>query len=333
MDREKFIQVSSTIRVLEKKLLSKQYMERLIEASNLDETLRYLSDSNYQTYINKLDRIEDYEEALKMENQRFFDELYSVSKDSLPIDLITLKYLYHNLKVLLKEKIQNEDYRDMYIEIGNIRIKTLREDLEKDNRSTSYEELYLICRQAIDIYEETKDPQDIDVFIDKKYFENLNELVEKSGIDLFKKYLLALIDFTNIKTILRLKKQGKDLNFLKKVIIDGGNISKKDYQGYLNKNIDSASPLFRSLDSAKYIARGIEEYEKTDSLSKFELEMDNYLTELVKESKKITYGPEVVFAYGYAKEIEIKNLRIILISKLNDLSPDFIRERLRETYV
>ncbi len=120
---------------------------------------------------------------------------------------------------------------------------------------------------------------------------------------------------------------------MKKVIIDGGNISEEEYQSYLNKNIDSASPLFRSLEYAKYIARGIEEYGDTGSLSKFELEMDNYLTGLVKESKKVTYGPEVVFSYGYAKEIEIKNLRIILISKLNDLSPDFIRERLRETYV
>ncbi|EGY80657.1 V-type ATP synthase, subunit C [Peptoniphilus indolicus ATCC 29427] len=47
----------------------------------------------------------------------------------------------------------------------------------------------------------------------------------------------------------------------------------------------------------------------------------------------MTYGPEVLFAYLYARETEIKNIRMILISKLNSTDTNSIRERLRETYV
>lgn len=57
------------------------------------------------------------------------------------------------------------------------------------------------------------------------------------------------------------------------------------------------------------------------------------LTNLLKKSKEITYGPEVLFAYIHAKEIEIKNLRITFVGKANGLSSDFIRERLCDTYV
>ncbi|MFR2550514.1 V-type ATPase subunit [Clostridioides difficile] len=38
-------------------------------------------------------------------------------------------------------------------------------------------------------------------------------------------------------------------------------------------------------------------------------------------------------AYLYAKESEIKTIRIILTSKLNNIDADTIKERLRDAYV
>ena len=55
--------------------------------------------------------------------------------------------------------------------------------------------------------------------------------------------------------------------------------------------------------------------------------------DLIKETNSINYGAEVIFAYLIAKEVEIKNLRLVLVGKVNDLSADFIKERLREVYV
>jgi len=47
----------------------------------------------------------------------------------------------------------------------------------------------------------------------------------------------------------------------------------------------------------------------------------------------VTFGPEPLFSYLVAKEMEIKILRIIMVSKMNNISPDAIRERLRDLYV
>lgn len=54
---------------------------------------------------------------------------------------------------------------------------------------------------------------------------------------------------------------------------------------------------------------------------------------LNKSSKYITFGPEPIFSYIVAKETEIKNLRIIMVSKTNGISPEAIRERVRDLYV
>ena len=50
--------------------------------------------------------------------------------------------------------------------------------------------------------------------------------------------------------------------------------------------------------------------------------------ELNKPSKYVNFGPEPIFSYIIAKETEVKILRIIMVSKLNRLSPEDIRERL-----
>lgn len=333
MDRNEFIQSSATIRVLEKKLLDRAFFERLIEADGLEEALRYLNDSVYQGPVAKLEKPEDYEEVLKAEQLRFFEELYSISPSKIPVDLVICKYLYHNLKVLLKEAIQKEDYRDLYVHLGDTDLKKLREEFEGETKK-SYSDHYLdIIEGARQKYEETEDPQSMEIYIDNSYFQEMMSMAKESNIELFENYVKNLIDFTNIRTVLRAQRQEKDLEFLKQVIIDGGFISKQRYYDFLNVKIDPESALFKSSSIYKFVRQGIGEFENTGSLTIFEREMDNYLISLAKDAKKVTYGPEVIFGYALAKETEIKNLRIIFVSKLNKLDNDFIRERLRDSYV
>lgn len=51
----------------------------------------------------------------------------------------------------------------------------------------------------------------------------------------------------------------------------------------------------------------------------------------VAKYKALTIEPLV--AYVYAKETEIKNIRMILTGKINQVEPKNIKERLRDSYV
>ena len=61
--------------------------------------------------------------------------------------------------------------------------------------------------------------------------------------------------------------------------------------------------------------------------------MENGLIDIVKPARMVVFGPEPLFGYIVAKERENKLLRIIMVSKLNNIPPDRIRERLRDIYV
>ena len=133
--------------------------------------------------------------------------------------------------------------------------------------------------------------------------------------------------------MLRVRRLGKDIRFLEEVLVAGGNISLQKISLSINDDLDTISKKFKDEKIGPKIALGIESFKETNRLSEYEKIMDNSLMDLNEESKTIIFGPEPLFSYLYAKETENKILRMIMVSKLNNLSPEIIRERLRDLYV
>ena len=77
----------------------------------------------------------------------------------------------------------------------------------------------------------------------------------------------------------------------------------------------------------------MEGFKESNSASLLEKISDNYIMDLMKGAKLVTFGPDRLLAYIYAKETEIKIIRIIMVGKLNNITGEVIRERLRESYV
>ncbi|SUB74898.1 V-type ATP synthase subunit C [Peptoniphilus indolicus] len=329
MDRNEFVQPSVTTRIFEKSLLTKSDFERLIETADIEDAIRALQETTYKEEISKLSAAQNYEEALDNMLLDFYKKMYEMTREDLVVDLLALKYYYHNLKVVLKEYILGEDLEYLYYKLENFP----RDEIKKSIDTGASVEYSDVVREAMEEYEKGKNPQDIDIFIDKKYFEHLKKIAKESKVELFDKYVRNLIDFTNIATVLRCKRQDRTIDFLKKVLVEGGSIEVGELENIFGLEVDENSSVFRRTEFYKYLKKGIEEYKQTGTMSEFERQKDNYFMELVKDVKKVTYGPEVLFAYLYARETEIKNIRMILISKLNSTDTNSIRERLRETYV
>lgn len=333
MDRMDFVQGVTRTRVLEKKLLSRAQIDRMVDAKDIDEVFKILGETEYSTGVASISRPEEYDNVLSNELQRVYKLMREISKDKVIVDLLTLKYDYHNLKVFVKEMALNQDLSSLYIPIGTVDFNKLKADYQAGN----YKFIEKKFKEAIDIvnkdYEETKDPQRIDLILDKLYFSHLYEMAKNTDVELFIEYVEDLIDFTNLKTLIRLKKQDKDPKFVEDVLLPNGKIDKKDIVSSLNDSIDVIISKFKNYRISAGLKKGLESYQETNRLSDLEKNMDDYLMSLNKPSKNVVFGPEPLFSYLIAKETEIKVLRIIMVSKLNNLSPEAIRERLRDLYV
>ena len=331
MDREKFIRASITTRVYEKNLLTSENLKRIIDTDNLEEALSSLNDTKYGELIQKIDRPEDYEKVLSQMLLDSYKAMIKISPDENLVHYLEEKYNFHNLKVLVKELIQDADYSLIYIDIGKIDLvkikRNLKEDLIDNDKYLSY------AQKALDLYKENKDPQDIDLSLDKDFYEKLLEDSENLDYESLINFTKERIDLTNLKTLLRIKGQGQSVDLLEKALIDGGNIDKNLFRDSLNVDKNSYSNLFFKEKSYPQVKKSMEESDLNKSMQKLEKVIDNHLMDFAKESKKVSYGPEVIMGYLISREMEIKNLRIILTAKLNSLSREFMEERMRDLYV
>ncbi len=333
MDSMKFTQVIPRLRVLETRLLDKSKLDRMIDGNSANEALKVLQESEYANVMTGIKRAEDYEEILSSELKRVYALMYSASPSKSLIDIMSLKYDYHNIKVILKGIILRKDFSNMLIPVGKMELSKLKYMVENNNLRDLPIRMKEAVIKANEDFEVNKDPQRIDIILDRFMFLELHDIAKEINDKFVDKYLRVLVDSTNLKTLLRVNKQNKGRDFLEEVIIKGGSIDKEVLKGLLTDSIENIVSKLSHTDYAEMLREGIDEFTKTNSASLLEKLVDNYIMKLMKEAKFIPFGPEPVLAYIYAKETEIKVVRIIMVGKLNNIASEVIRERLRDIYV
>ncbi|ETA79840.1 V-type ATP synthase subunit C [Youngiibacter fragilis] len=333
MNRMDFAQAVTRTRVLETRLLSRARIERMVDARDIDEALKILAETEYQSSMAGVARGEDYERILSQELKRVYKLVGEMTTESSVVEILSLKYDYHNLKVLVKETAMKADFKEMYVNLGGRDIQKVKAAYAAGDLRDVEPRLRDALIEASRDMEATGDPQRTDIILDRHYFSHVSAVADESGIPLFTDYVRTIIDFTNVKTLVRVKRLEKDIKFLEEAIIEGGSIPKGDILLSLSDSLETMMSKFKGYKISDELRKGLESYQRTMRLSEFERILDNYLMKLNLQSKSIVFGPEPVFSYLAAKEAEMKALRIIMVSKLNKISPESIRERLRELYV
>lgn len=333
MNRMDFSQAVIRIKVLEKRLLTRARLERMADAENLEEVMKILGETEYQQHLGNLKRVEDYEQVLALEMKRVYHLMDELTGEKVIKDLLAMKYDYHNLKVLVKEKISGKPLSHLLVPYGVRDMGKVKTALATGDYRELEEPIREALLQVLSDYEKTEDPQRIDILLDRFYYEHLGQIAKETKIPLFEEYVKNLVDFANVRTLIRVKKMDKDLKFLEEVLLPGGNIERETLLYAIHDSLDTIMVKLKNEKLAKPILLGLEAFRKTGRLSEFEKIADNELMNLNKGSKNVIFGPEPLFSYLHAKEAEVKALRIIMVSKINKLSPETIRERLRDLYV
>lgn len=333
MDEMQFSQVIPRLRVYETKLLDKSKVDRMVDSNSAQEALKVLQETEYANVMTNIKRAEDYEIILSEELKRLFNLMYDISPEKSLVDLMSVKYDYQNIKVILKGIFLKEDLSYLLINVGTVEVSKLKYLIENNE----LRDLPIIMREAIEEatkdFENSNDPQMVDIILDRYMFKAIIQIKYSIKDRFVDKYVDALIDSTNLKTLLRVKKQNKGREFFTSVIIEGGSLDKDKLLGMLNDSVENIATKLSLTDYADFIKAGIEYYTKTGSVSLLEKLVDNYIMAMMKDAKIIPFGVEPILAYIYAKETEIKIIRIIMVGKLNNISGEVVRERLRDIYV
>lgn len=329
-----YLSMSTYVRVQEKRLMDTAGMERAADAPSIAEALRMIG-QNGDYDFGALRRPEDYESAVRAELARVYKMAYKTAEriPALP-EILGCKYDFHNVKVALKAKFCPQAGALPYVKATPVSPELIEKTVQKydpkANLSANLLEAIVAGEQA---YAVSENPQDIDLAVDKRMYAHMSELAGVVGSDFVAGYVRRAIDFYNVKTLMRVKNMQKGSAFLAECIARGGDTDPSLLLAAYGKNAGALSLAFAFKNYGDAFKAGLESYERSGNYSELERLLDNELIRYVQNAKRVSFGPEILFAYLVSKENEIKQVRIVAACKLNGIATAALKERLRENYV
>lgn len=152
-------------------------------------------------------------------------------------------------------------------------------------------------------------------------------------------YVAHLIDMHNIKTFLRLRVLNEGQEILDNKISREGFIPKKVFLKYYHADlttfINQLSLVHKHgqiIDYSRFFKRAIEKAINEKSFVALEKAQADYLISILQGAKTITFGPEPVLAYFFARVNEIGLIRLLILGKMNRVRDEMIKERANVVY-
>lgn len=323
MEKNQYTYAVARIRSKELSLLSNQFLEQIISAKSFEDSLRLLQDKGWGGKTEK----QSAGEILENEREKTWDLLSELVEDMSVLNVFLVKYDYHNLKAAIKQKYTNVEVPNIYISYGTVDLDLIKKAVEEKDFSALPVDMQECAKEAYEVLMYTGDGQFCDIIIDKATLETIYKIGKESKTALLSMYVELEVAKSNINIAVRGCKTKKEIEFLKQSIVDCDSL---DSESLIKAALDSQDAIHDYLETTEYKGAALA---LKDSFSAFELWFDDLLIKKIRPQKYNPFSIEPLAAYVLARENEIKVVRIILSGKLNSLSDEVIRERVREMYV
>ncbi|MFC3927800.1 V-type ATPase subunit [Streptococcus caprae] len=334
MDSTLFSQINTTISVRESRLLTPEQFQALLQAKDNDACAQVLQGTVYQLEAQDLSDLNKIETALM--KQLFHDYKWAVQEAPVKevVQLFSLRYTYHNLKVLLKAKAREASLNHLLIPIGAYSLEALEHlvvTLSDDMVPSFMQEEVLATWNEFQDYH---DVRVIEIGMDLAYFKHLKRLLDVLDEPEFEQLVTLMIDFYNMTTVKRGLDQGKPRSFIYQLVSDEGTQNGKGYRKLI-ENTELAS-WFNQVNPDSF-AMDLKTYEEamaagTITSAQLEYLHDVLIFKLLDQARYQADSPLALARYLFGKELEVKNLRLILAGRDNNLSEEQITERMRPIY-
>ena len=317
-----YLFLASRVRALERKLLTAPRIEQLLTAGDVAACSQLLSELGYEPIHDEA----SLQASLKQQREAVFSDIARFMPEPELLDVFRLKYDYHNIKTLLKDRSGGR----LLMDVGCISAADMeRQYAESGNWQFLPKEMADAAREAADVLAETGNPQRSDFILDRAYFAQLRRLAQESRCAYLQEYIRAMIDAANLRSLVRTERLRTDPGFLRQVLFDGGSVSVDTIVAHAG---NGPAALYRATPFRAAAEAG-EEAVKGGSLTAFERACDNAVLLSAGKARSIPFGVEVVLGYLAAKESEWTAVRIIMSGRMAGMTADAIRERLRDQYV
>ncbi len=325
-----YLAISARIKAMETGLLSRERMEQILEARSDEEAVKILQECGYPE-LNPKDP-EAMDEALSAAREATLSDLAGGAPDPRYIDIFKLKYDYHNVKAILKAEAMNTSADRMLMDMGRVPATELKEAVQTGRTENLPAGLAAAAAEAKETLDTTRDPQLSDIVLDRWCYQEMAGVAETTGSAFLAGYVRIQIDATNLRALVRTLRMGKSTDFLRTVLLSGGEI---DADAVLAAGMSGGSGLAELYGPTglQAAAEAGAEALRGGSMTEFEKLCDDAVSDYLGGAQFVPFGEAPLLGYLAARETEYTNIRILLMGRSAGLPAEVIRSRLRAGYV
>ena len=329
---DSYIFCSALMRAGEATILPEADLLKAAEAKDFQSAMAVLTEYGYGDG-KPLANPRDFIKVLAAEEQRVYDFVFSALPEKEELEMLRFPKDYHNAKAVLKAEFLGISPDGYLTSGGRIEPEALAAMIKDRNFIFLSVPMKEAVARAIELFGKGRDPQEIDIILDKACYQDMMEAAEELGNQFMIGYVKLLIDILNITTFVRLRQIGKPVDFFKRVFLEGGEVALGVFTTSYEESYKQLAEKMTPYGFAPVFEKGAAAVAETGKYYLLEKLCDDLRMKYIKDAKYISFGIEPAAAFLLAKESEIKNLRMILTGKIAGTDKDVIIERLRETYV
>ena len=327
-DRE-YLYLSASLKAREANMLTRDKLERILAAGGFDEAAKLLQESGWPDMSGQT--AAGVDKMLSKRSEEIFADVERTIPEQEVVDVFRTKYDYHNAKAIIKGEGVGADPGHILSGAGTVAPGKLVESFREEDFRDIPAILAKAMTEAKGVLARTDNPQAADFVLDKAYFAQLLELAGRVTSPYLTEYVRTLIDSANIRTVVRCFRMGKDPDFMRQALIDGGSVS-MDFAVRGAVTADELNELFGTTVFREAAVLGGAAMEG-GAMTQFEKACDNAVNAFLDRARRTGFGSEVAVGYLAAEENAITTVRMILTGLLSGIDPERLKERLRDTYV
>lgn len=324
-------------------LLTRDDYNKLMKMTD-NEITEFLQENAYRKEINALEGKYSGTDLVELALNRNLEEIFSKmrrishKKNLLTVvDAYLMRYDVRNIKNVLRAKYTHSEAeserfiiacgsysREFFI---NLLKKESIEEILKENGLVAFEGF----EDALNTFKEKNFLGDIESVFEKKYLSYLFSIakrIPKQG-KFFKEFLEGEIEITNILNVLRLKRAGLDEKSAAEYLLPMSKALNIKLSSLMTSDISKAGEIFTGTRYGETMKECALKWQETGSLMEFEIGLWTYL---LKRTKLLTHTHfvtlEVILGYIFAKDMETRNLKLLIKGKQFGFDDAFIESQL-----
>lgn len=329
---DSYIFCSALMRAGEKTLIPMADLLKAAEAKDFQGAMAVIAEYGYGDG-KPLANPRDFIKVLAAEEERVYNFVFSALPDREELEMLKFPKDYHNAKAILKAEFLDLNPESYLTSGGRLDPQSLVRMIKERNLVFLSSSMKEAINRAIELFGKGQDPQEIDIVLDKACYQDMFMAAEKMDNKFLLDYVKMQIDILNISTFVRLKEIGKQVDFFKKVFLEGGEIALGLFTAGYDDGYKQMAEKMIPYGYGPIFEKGAVAVKETGKYYMLEKICDDIRMKFIKDAKYIPFGIEPCAAFLLAKETELKNLRVILTGKIAGTDKQVIIERLRETYV